>query len=379
MALSDYCTAQVEKIYPILTEEIKKQSPYQIARIIGSKIKTTKNGEYDTDTLARSVALVQGRDRNSTTSAKLAPVGRGFNTPVSTNGGVLIPNGNKEIMADIIHAMNNNMVGKFDNIFNSDEKEFGIPEGLPEADRFFKIPIPKDNYKVLCIFDAHIPVHCEKTLAHAFRHGKKNNVDCILFGGDMLDWYSLSIFEKSKKYNELQSELDTCNLFLQALRKAFPTQKVIWMDGNHDFRIERFKMRGEGRALAGLEALETQNLLSLKDFNIDYYDNYATLQIGKLNVMHGHKLRGSGASVAMSKLKNALVNIMFGHHHIVQDAFLKDLLGAVIGAYAVGCSCQLRPDYSIHNAWMNGFAEIEVNMDGDFTVDNKKIINGEIR
>lgn len=255
--------------------------------------------------------------------------------------------------------------------------DYGIPEPEQEPKRFYTIPIPKDQYRILAIGDAHIPTHNKRTIELAFSYGLEKQVDCILMGGDMLDWYSLSTFEKMSR--NLQFELDMTYEFLRATRKVFPAQKIIWMDGNHDFRLERFKMRNEGRALAGLEVLQSKNLLQLKDFDIDYYDNYATLKIGKLYVMHGHKLAGAGKMVARNKLMNAMNNLLFFHHHTVQDFFIKDLSGSVIGAHAIGCCCQLQPDYSIHNAWMNGFAGIEVNADGSFTVDNKKIINGEVR
>ena len=253
--------------------------------------------------------------------------------------------------------------------------KFGIPEPYPEAKRFYKLPIPKDGYKILGLGDGHIPHHCDKTLELAFEQGLKEKIDCIILGGDMLDWLNLSTFERIN--TSLQNEIDTLHAFLKSLRKIFPKQKVLWMDGNHDFRLERHKMRNP--EISDLEALRLPNLLSLKDFDIDYFDNYMTIQVGKLNVMHGHRLAGSGKMVARNKLMNAMNNILFFHHHTVQDYFIKDLLGSIIGSYAVGCCCQLQPDYCVNNNWMNGFVIIKVNKDGSFFVDNKKIINGEVR
>lgn len=255
--------------------------------------------------------------------------------------------------------------------------EYGIPESYPEPQRFFTIPIPKDDYRILVMADLHIPDHCEQTIEHALRYGLKKNVDCIVLGGDILDWYSMSAFEKLASGHDLQDELDCGAAFLRSLRKVFPEQKLIWMDGNHEYRVERHKMKNV--AIANLDAMRVKELMFLKDFNVEHYDGFATLQIGKLNVMHGHKLAGAGKMVARNKLMNAMDNVLFFHHHTVQDFFVKTLKGDTIGAFAVGCCCHLRPDYSIHNNWMNGFAIIKVDMDGNFTVDNKKIINGEVR
>lgn len=254
--------------------------------------------------------------------------------------------------------------------------QYGIPEPEQEPQRFYTIPIPKDDYRILAIGDAHIPTHDEHTLAHAFDYGLKKKVECILLGGDMMDWYSLSTFEKLNR--DLQSEIDCTVAFLKSLRNTFPQQKIIWMDGNHDFRLDRFKMR-LSKEIGTLRKLSIPELIGLKDFDIEYYDNYATLQFGKLYVMHGHKLAGAGKMAARNKLMNAMDNVLFFHHHTVQDFFVKTLNGNTVGSFAVGCCCQLRPDYSIHNNWMNGFAIIKVDQDGNFTVDNKKIINGEVR
>lgn len=255
--------------------------------------------------------------------------------------------------------------------------QYGIPESEQEPQRFYTIPIPKDDYRILTIGDLHIPTHDEHTLAHAFDYGLKKKVDCILLGGDMLDWYSLSSFDKLASGHSLQDELDCGMAFLRALRKHFPDQKLIWLDGNHEFRVEKHKMKNV--AIASLDSMRVKNMIALSDFDVEYYDNFATLQIGKLNVMHGHKLAGAGKMAARNKLMNAMDNVLFFHHHTVQDFFVKTLRGDVIGSWAVGCCCQLRPDYSIHNNWMNGFAIIKVDQDGNFTVDNKKIINGEVR
>lgn len=255
--------------------------------------------------------------------------------------------------------------------------EYGIPESIKQPDRFFKIPIPKDDYRILVLGDLHIPDHCEDTLAHAFRYGLKKNVDCVILGGDVLDWYSLSSFEKLASGHTLQDEIDCSQAMLRVIRKHFPEQKLLWLDGNHEYRVERHKMKNV--AIASLDAMRVKQLLFLKDFNVEHYDGFATLRVGKLNIMHGHKLAGAGKMVARNKLMNAMDNIMFFHHHTVQDYFVKTLTGDIIGSWAVGCCCQLRPDFSIHNSWLNGFAIIKVNVNGTFTVDNKKIINGEVR
>jgi len=52
--------------------------------------------------------------------------------------------------------------------------------------------------------------------------------------------------------------------------------------------------------------------------------------------------------------------------------------GDSIVTYSTGCLCELEPDYMPINEWNLGFAIIEMLGGGEFSVRNKKIVNGKI-
>jgi hypothetical protein len=50
----------------------------------------------------------------------------------------------------------------------------------------------------------------------------------------------------------------------------------------------------------------------------------------------------------------------------------------IVACWTVGCLCELHPEYRPMNNWNNGFAIIEQLGEGEFLVDNKRVINGKV-
>jgi len=76
----------------------------------------------------------------------------------------------------------------------------------------------------------------------------------------------------------------------------------------------------------------------------------------------------------------AIENILVGHvHRTSTDVIRKPLDGSFIGGWSVGCLCDLNTHYAARNGWNHGFAIVDVDKSGDFTVHNKMIIGGGVR
>ena len=77
---------------------------------------------------------------------------------------------------------------------------------------------------------------------------------------------------------------------------------------------------------------------------------------------------------------NTLVRIMksLNDKHKTQSGLKTNIDNSVTGTWAVGCLCELNPDYLPFNEWNLGFAHITIDKDGNFTVDNKQVIGGKI-
>jgi len=243
----------------------------------------------------------------------------------------------------------------------------------------------KRKDKVLFMSDIHIPFHNKVALELAIEYALKEGITKVVLGGDIVDFKSISYW-KNRERMDFKTELEEVRKFLYELRELFPIQEIYFIAGNHELRLERYLLT-HAEKLFGIEELALENLLKLKDLKIkyidtrDYIQQYGTpFSIGKLYYIHGHEVRTSGnvVNVARTVYLKTQQNIIFGHWHTTQEYIHRDVKGDVYGAWAVGCLCDLAPDYSIINNWNNGFAIIEYEENGEFHVYNKKIIRGKI-
>jgi hypothetical protein len=110
-------------------------------------------------------------------------------------------------------------------------------------------------------------------------------------------------------------------------------------------------------------------------------DDKQLIKSGRLFIAHGHEIfSASGAiNVARNFRLKANDNVLFGHFHRTQDDYAKSLSEKIMGAWAVGCLCGLSPLYMPINQWNHGFAIVDMDKDGMFDVQNKKVIGGIVR
>lgn len=52
--------------------------------------------------------------------------------------------------------------------------------------------------------------------------------------------------------------------------------------------------------------------------------------------------------------------------------------GKVVSTWTTGCLCGLHPEFARMNEWNHGFAYVTSDIDGAFTVENKRIVDGRI-
>lgn len=266
----------------------------------------------------------------------------------------------------------------FNDILPDHESEY-LFDDLPEGDGIDRKPFILNGKKILVLSDIQIPYHDKTALKIALMNGLKNNVDVILLNGDILDMYALSNFDRTPSKRILKEELDIAKFIIKKIRESFPKARIIWKDGNHESRMQRYIDR-TAPELFGIESITIPELLDLKKFNIEYIDGRTTIQCGKLNIIHGHEYRGgvNTINIARNMLLKTGDNILFGHWHRTDSHTSKRVNGEIIGAYATGCLCNLTPDWIPNNQWNHGFALLEMKENGHFRVDNKKIHKGEL-
>lgn len=246
-----------------------------------------------------------------------------------------------------------------------------IPEGIRELP---EKPIQIKNAKsVLVISDLHFPFHDKRAIETAVNY--RDNIDCVIVLGDMLDMYAMSKFDKDPSYKKIEDEIAIGKKFMEYLRNKFKQAQIIFLEGNHDVRLKRYLWRNAA-ALAGVEALKLESMLDLVKYQVKFYENGNILKLGGLHLIHGNEsgMKGGGINVARTMLLRAFDNILFGNFHRTQEMSERDRSGKEFAAWSIGGLLNLNPAYLPINSWNHGFAIIEMH-GNEFEVSNKRILS----
>jgi len=250
---------------------------------------------------------------------------------------------------------------------------------LPFKDGFRELPDKpqqlKDINRALIISDTHFRFHDKRAIEVALNHGKKVKCDTIIMLGDMVDFYGVSFHDKNPEYSIIQKERDTFVEFLKFIREKFQGVRIIFLQGNHEFRLDRYHWRHP--ALAGIPELECYNFLKLVDHGVEYYKNGTVLKLGGLHLIHGNELgMKGGINIAQTMLLRAMDSVLFGNFHKRQVRDKTSISRSEYVVHAIGCLCSLHPQYFPENDWQLGFADVEI--DGKkFLVNNHRILQSD--
>ncbi len=212
--------------------------------------------------------------------------------------------------------------------------------------------------------DFHIPFHSNKALDLLLYFLKENQPDYFVIGGDYLDAWEVSKFDKVPRTGkDFRDELEEGADILKLIRKIIPNTKIVYVAGNHEFRLRKYIITN-ARALYGLKGLTIQEQLGLNELNIEYIDNSDGLsrfghnfwKIGELYIGHFDKVSKHAAYTAKNLMDDIGVSFIQGHTHrvgLTTKSFIdgRDLIG-IEG----GCMCELKPNYVVSPNWSHGIS-----------------------
>lgn len=256
---------------------------------------------------------------------------------------------------------------------------YNLPESFQEKREPFRLPLSCNN--VLMISDLHIPYHDIEAITIALDYGQRNNVNTIYINGDLIDNAQISKFERDLSKRSARQEFDATKQFLVSLRAAFPNAEIYWAKGNHCVRWEKFLMQ-KVQEIWDDPYFSLEERLRLNEERVHLIDDKVLVKIGKLTVAHGHYIfKGVFAPVnpARGAFLKAKQSIIVGHLHRASHNPEMTADGETISCWSTACLCELKPSYSpqVSNS-QHGFAHIEVEENGDYTVHNYQIIKGKI-
>ena len=235
--------------------------------------------------------------------------------------------------------------------------------------------------RVFLMNDVHLPYHDLDSVMIAVEYAKKQNIDCVLLNGDILDCYQISRFVKDPRMMSFAEEREVFFEFIKMLKEQLNVP-IIFKMGNHEERWEAYLMR-QAPELYGMNEFMIKQVLKLDELGIEFVSGRQKIKLGKLLIIHGHEFGESifsPVNAARGLFLRAKTSVLAGHSHQISEHPENNLNGESLDCYSVGCLCQLTPAYRpfAYTKWKHGFAIIEVDGDGDFIVHNRKIENGKV-
>jgi predicted phosphodiesterase len=230
----------------------------------------------------------------------------------------------------------------------------------------------------LVLGDVHLPYHDKRTVELAIQEARRRNVVGVLLNGDILDSHEVSDHERDRDALSYFDEIQIGQRFLAWLRSQLPAARIVYKEGNHDDRVQRYVL-SRAPALAGIEGLDLPSFLKMRDHGVEWINDKRVIRLGKLHVLHGHEYRGGGGvNPARWLFLRAVSTAMCGHFHRTSEHHQRGLNQKSHGVWSVGCACFLHPRYAPLNEWNHGFAFVTVGQDGGFTVENKRVMGGQV-
>ena len=188
---------------------------------------------------------------------------------------------------------------------------------------------------------------------------KSINPDQIVLLGDLVNcsgtfskWHRVHVSEFSYNY---ENDIAAGNDFLDCLQSVAPNADIYALEGNHEYRIDKWASSSfEEKYLAEL-AIKTfgvQNALHLEQRGIHFFKSSechmglykpGLIKLGKCYFIHGSR---TGTHVSYKMLHDYGVNIVHGHNHREQSYTIRSAKDPALKASCPGCLCILQQYYN---------------------------------
>lgn len=250
-----------------------------------------------------------------------------------------------------------------------------LMEWIPKSEAKPWKPVKLDGRRLGVISDIHIPYHDETAIRAALLHLKSDKIDHLLINGDLCDFYTISRFIKRPSKRNFKNELQQIRAFLYGLRKEFPHCHITLKKGNHEARWDHWLWE-HAPEIAESDEMDLRTWLHCERLEINVVDDLDLMEFGKLPILHGHEL-GKGIAAPVNPARGAYLRakhtILVGHHHRTSSHCESNVYLDECQVWSTGCLCDLRPDYNKYGNGNHGFAEVQRDKAGEFSLQNFRI------
>lgn len=218
----------------------------------------------------------------------------------------------------------------------------------------------------LIIPDCHIPYEDKKAYALMLKAALDLKPEEIVILGDYADFYGVNSHGRHPSLmHTLLEEVERVIMRLDELDKLFPDSKKIFLEGNHEYRLERY-IQNMAPGLFGVT--DTQSILKIDNRPNWQFVPYGPRQMHSVLGSHlraRHEPAGSSAKATASK---ALCSLVYGHIHRLEESHAVGLDGTNHVAFSVGWLGDKNLDKVFgyvknHHQWQLGFGIVRVDTD----------------
>ncbi|MCF7634861.1 MAG: hypothetical protein LLF82_000327 [Dehalococcoides mccartyi] len=232
----------------------------------------------------------------------------------------------------------------------------------------------REHLKTLAILnDVHAPYYDPVVFDLVCRFLTRLQPDYVILIGDWFDFYQLSRFSQNPKRRlELQNDLYHLFALFSKLRISCPASNIIFVPGNHEDRLRRFKW-DKVPELSGLDALKLDQLFKLDKFDIKLgsYDKGLLIN-GVFMAHHGDRVRKYSGWTAKAMYEKRGGSGICGHSHRGGTYTKRDTFGEY-GWWENYCLCSLDPEFDNTPDWHQGFSLVHF-IDNRFMVEPIPIV-----
>lgn len=222
---------------------------------------------------------------------------------------------------------------------------------------------------------------------------KSLDPDEIVMLGDHVDAGGLFSKHKKKCQEDMEysytEDIKDANKFLDEIQSRAPRAKIHYLEGNHEYHIERWaseNIDNDKDVKSFIESNGPESKLQLKSRDIRYYRQMEfyqglsirnTIKLGHCYFTHGICASKYATAKHVEKFGG---NVVHGHTHRAQEYKTKTVRAAAIGGWCPGTLSILQPTY-LHtepSEWSHGFGVQFVDKkSGKFLHINVQIIDGK--
>jgi predicted phosphodiesterase len=229
-------------------------------------------------------------------------------------------------------------------------------------------------------------------------------VDSVVNLGDTMDLPMYGKYDQENSFgNTVNETLKAGHDFFAAQRAVAPDAEIVFLEGNHDCRLEKY-LKNRAPAASNMRRVGDEefpvtslpHLMRFDDLKIRYESGYPASKFylnPRLIAVHGTNARSNSSTAYQYINQNPMHTTLFGHSHRLEQAYKthSTIEGPVMnGAISPGCLCRVdgavpsvkggvnmdeKPITQFEN-WQQGMGVVWYKPNGQFRVELIHIMDG---